>query len=568
MTAENSIVYTHKAKCRDCNRCVRVCPVKSIRIERNQAFVIPELCISCGNCISECPQNAKTYRRDVHKVMQFLDQNLQTVISLAPSFSAYYEKSLWKRLPSALRQVGFMYIGETSVGAWHTSQATAKQIQENPNKTYITSACPAVVNYIELYSEQAGFITRTVSPMLAHARMLKHKLGNQIKFVFAGPCIAKKSEAIRKQAVDYIDAVLTFEELDALFTEKEINISMCEESDFDETPVGNSRLYPIEGGLLKTAGIEPEYFSDRYYPLTGYEQVEDMIQTIQKQKIPSIFEPLFCKGGCINGPIQFKDKTLIERKQSIINYHRQENHLTEPTSPCEVSLETVYYNRTTSFPIEFEEDEIKKVLEKTGKLTPEDELNCMACGYKSCRDKAKAILQGIAEEEMCIPYMRRRAEQRSDIIVQSSPNGILIVDNKLEIVSMNPTFRRMFSCGDGIYGKKVSYLIDPDPFERLMGGEEEEVRRTVKYNSYNLVCHQIHYALKEAKQYVAIFVDITDSQYNQETLKNIRTETILQVQELMDHQLNMAQKIAEYLGESSAKGETLLNKLIQVIGEK
>jgi len=204
------------------------------------------------------------------------------------------------------------------------------------------------------------------------------------------------------------------------------------------------------------------------------------------------------------------------------------------------------------------------VLAMTGKLSPEDELNCGACGYASCRDKAVAVIRGMAEPEMCIPYMRRLAEQRTDRIIETSPNGIVIVDDRLNIISMNPAFRRYFMCTEAILGKRISYLMDPDPFERVVSGAEKIVETVARHDRYHIICHQIIYSLAEENQYVGIFVNITRSQADREKLDQLRAQTIAQAQELLEHQIDMAQRIGQFLGESSAQGEKLVENLMNM----
>jgi transcriptional regulator with PAS, ATPase and Fis domain len=178
-----------------------------------------------------------------------------------------------------------------------------------------------------------------------------------------------------------------------------------------------------------------------------------------------------------------------------------------------------------------------------------------------------AVIRGLAEIEMCIPYMRRLAERRTDRIIETSPNGIVILDEHLDILSMNGAFRRMFVCSDAVAGKRISYLMDPEPFERLSTGRETMVEMTVRHERYNLVCHQILYPLPEERQYVGIFVNITHSRTSRKQLDELRAQTLLQARELLDHQVGLAQQIAQFLGESTARGEQLVENLMRLASE-
>lgn len=561
------VVYTNPAKCRDCYRCVRVCPVNAIQMINGQANVIADKCIACGRCIDECPQGAKQYRSDIETVNELLKSNKNIAISVAPSFVSIYEEWQQKCLPSALRELGFSYVSETAVGAFHSAVRTAEYIEKNPNSNHICSACPAVVNYIEKYQPHlTSSISPVVSPMIAHAKIIKHKLGEDSKVVFVGPCIAKKMEASRPEFIGKVDAVLTFEELDELFASKNISLSACEESNFDDAPAGDSRLFPIEGGLLKTAGIETDLLSNNIIAVSGANEIKDALDNLLNNKEKTIIEPLWCKSGCINGPAIPKDINRFESRRRVINY--SDSHQKTEDENENVNTRTFFKYDAPKIKTDFSESEINSVFEKTAKSNPEDQLNCGACGYDNCRANAIAVLQGIAEYEMCIPFMRRAAEQKSNTIIDKAPNGIVVLDDKLNILSVNPSFKRMFSCTDAIIGKPISYMIDQDPFEKLIADPDQVIKKIIRYSSYNLVCNQIHYAIPDENHYVGVFVDITNVLQNEIKLSDLKTETIIQAQELIDHQIEMAQQMAKFLGENTAKGETLMRNLIKVIDDK
>ena len=204
------IVFTLTARCRDCYRCLRVCPVKAIRMERGQAYVDEKRCIACGTCISECPQQAKSFRHDIDIAQKLIDSGHMVAASIAPSFAAVFNKWQRTRLASALRALGFRYIGQTSVGAYQVSAHSARIVKEEGTKPFIGTACPALVNYIEKYEPKlVDNLISVVSPMVAHAKMLKEKIGDETKVIFIGPCVAKKSEILRPENKDFVDCVLT-----------------------------------------------------------------------------------------------------------------------------------------------------------------------------------------------------------------------------------------------------------------------------------------------------------------------------------------------------------------------
>jgi PAS domain S-box-containing protein len=561
------VVFTNKARCRDCYRCVRVCPVKAIQMRDGQAYVVDGRCIACGTCVRECPQGAKSYRNDTERAERLFLPGVQVAASIAPSFVAAFPEFQRQRLPSALRQLGFAYIGETAIGAYHVAAQTAAIVAASPERPHVCTACPAVVRFVERYRpELIPALAPVVSPMLAHARHIREHLKGEVRVVFIGPCVAKKAEAERPEHAGLVDCVLTFAELHEWLQRKGIDLSACEESDFDEMPEGDARLFPIEGGSVRTSGWTTDLLAGDVVAASGFEEICTALDGLFVPDTPRIVEPLFCAQGCTNGPAMLEDRNIFLRRSDVLNYASS-----RPGKPAETQfhaeLTTQFQSRTDASETPITEEQIRHVLEITGKSREEDQLNCGACGYANCREKAIAVIRGMAEPEMCIPHMKRLAEQRVDRIIETSPNGIVIVDEHLKILHMNPAFRKFFMCSDAVYGQPISYLMDPEPFVRLASGQEQLIEMIVEHKRYNLTCHQILYPLREERQYVGIIVNITNSRANQEKLDQLRAKTVLQARELLDHQIRMAENLARFLGESTAKGEDLVEKLMLLTEE-
>ncbi len=559
------VVFTNKARCRDCYRCVRVCPVKAVRIVEGQAFVDAERCIHCGTCVRECPQEAKTFRRDLAVAMDLVANNPLVAVSLAPSFAGIFEPWQYARIPAALRRLGFAHVAETAVGAYLVAEKTAACVQD-PAKTYICTACPAVVSYIEKYDPgMIGNLVPVVSPMIAHARHIRAKFA-QVKVVFIGPCVAKKAEADRPEFSGLVDCVLTFDELDEWFRLRGIDLATCEDSSFDEQPVGRSRLFPVEGGSMATAAFETSVLDDKLLFISGFEALKNVLEEAARGAFPRIIEPLLCAYGCVNGAGIGKAGNVVDRRARIIRYARSNPGVTARKAGA-VELATAFAphpHAGSAVP----EDEVRAVLEKTGKAREENQLNCGACGYASCRDQAMAVVQGMAETEMCIPYMRRLAEQRSDRIMETSPNGIIVLDHDLNILNFNPAFARLFRVNESCCGQHVSHLMDPEPFSRVKSGEIEMADDVRAHKAQGIIARELVYALRAEKQFVGIFINITDSRLNAERLQKVKDDTVSQARELHEHQIEMARQFADFLGEYTARGEQLVNKLMQAVDSK
>ncbi len=554
-------VYTVTANCQDCYRCVRACPVKAIRVTDGQAFVEDTLCIKCGTCVRECPQQAKTIHSSLENVKRLLRERERVAVSIAPSFPAVFSGWRALRLPGALRMLGFAHVTETAEGADRTTQESL----HTDARGSICTACPAVVNYIEMYRpEYVDLLIPVVSPMVAHGRMLKERYGADCAVVFVGPCAAKKSEARRPENADAVDEVLTFTELLVWLEEEGIDLAACPESPFEsERYNGRARLFPLPGGMLKTGAVTCDGTEDDTLHLSGADAVMELFSIPAREWRFMVVEPLFCGGGCINGPAFPREKNLYDRKRDVVAYAKKAAESDEPGNKATVALVTAFA-RDALPPLaeEVSEASINQVLKSTGKLDPENQLNCGACGYKSCRDNAIAVVRGLAEPEMCMPYMRRLAQQRSDRVIETSPSGVVVLDGELNILSMNPAFQRMFMCNNGILGRRISYLINADGYEAMQSGAADsyESIRT----KYGIKYHELLYALRDEGQFVGTYTDISQLKFDGLQLDLIKKQTLNQAKELLDHQIAFAQEMAHYLGKSTARNEELVRRLMSL----
>ena len=277
-----------------------------------------------------------------------------------------------------------------------------------------------------------------------------------------------------------------------------------------------------------------------------------------------LIAPLFCPQGCIGGPGVPDARDPLERRQAVLNYARQNPGRADQEPMSDLDLGTTFTPCPPAAQL-VTEDEILHVLEQTGKADPVNQLDCGACGYDTCRAAAIATVCGMAEPEMCLPWMRRRAERRADQIVEASPNGIMILDAHLRIVSINPAFRRLFLCSDAVVGRPVSYLLDPAPFAKVQVGSDILRDKTVTYEQYGCVCRQLVFRLEREHQVVGIFVNVTEAQETREEIAALRTETARRARELLDHQVQMAQELTRFLGENTARGEELVTQMLSLV---
>ncbi|HPG37768.1 MAG TPA: [Fe-Fe] hydrogenase large subunit C-terminal domain-containing protein [bacterium] len=414
------VVWTIEEKCKRCYSCIRECPAKAIKVENGQAKVIEERCLACGHCVNVCSQKAKAVLNGVDNTLRFLKQG-ETIAMLAPSFPAAYPKIEMGKLIGALRESGFSRVVEVAFGADLINRAYLKMVNDknnSGNRPFITSSCPAICSLIEKYfPELIGDLAPIVSPMVAMGRVVKKMYGDNVKVVFIGPCTAKKTEIMDPEVRDSTDEVLTFQELTELWDILHIDPQTARWSDFDPPIAYLGSIYPISGGFLRSAGLPLDIMNKEVILTEGKEHILRLFECLKNQEIrASMVDVLFCE-GCINGPLIDKTVNYFTRKQKIVQYtaaHRQSTNYMEWKSALEQFKDVKVFREFTAKPLTPlmpTEKQVRLILEKIEKFASSDELNCRACGYDTCREYAAAVFQGLAEDDMCLPYLIEKQQR-------------------------------------------------------------------------------------------------------------------------------------------------------------
>jgi len=562
-------VFTKKADCQDCYKCIRECPVKAIRIEDNSACIIDELCIHCGRCVKICPVGAKQIRNDVPAARQILNLNEKSILSIAPSWRAEFRNIHSSQLIQALRKLGFAEISETALGAQIVSQAVADYIENHHQNLYLSTACPTVVDLIcRYYPQYAAWLTPVISPMIAHVRALRQAAGSQLKVVFAGPCVSKKTESEMYAEPDI--CALTFRNLSQWLADEQIapgTFAIDDNLSFFPGPATEGGLYPIDGGMI--AGIKSRCRNSDidYVCFSGIEGIISALREIEKTppRRRIFIELLACPGGCINGPgMKTIDATLLKR----------DNIVSSVTT--DISLNMVPQNLVTSAsitarPIEkhrHSEAVIRTALQSIGKTISRDELNCGSCGYDSCRDFAEALLDGKAEENMCASYMRKLANNKANALIKAMPAGVVIVDADLRIIECNRRFASIFGsdcelvfdASPGMEGAQLSKIVPFfKVFRKVLITGEDWIDHDISVRNRQL--NVSVFSIEKGRTIGAVIQDISVPHVR-------RDQVVKKVEEVIKLNLETVQKIAYLLGENASDTEIRLNTVLEAFGEQ
>ncbi len=548
-----------KSNCKNCYKCIRHCPVKAIRFSGNQAHIIGNECILCGQCFVVCPQNAKEIVDETEKVKVLLQSGDPVIVSLAPSFIANYDDIGINSIRKALKKLGFYDVEETAIGATIVKNEYERMIREDDRDIIISSCCHSINLLIQKhYPVALEYLADVVSPMQAHCKDIKKRYPDA-KTVFIGPCVAKKDEAEHYEGI--VDAVMTFEELTDWLRKENIEL----EPEIDKTEHSRARFFPTTGGVLKTMAQENTGFT--YLALDGVENCIAALKDIESGKIHKCFiEMSACVGSCMGGPVmeKYHRSETVKDYITIINYAGNKDFDVSQPKAVELKKQFEFIEQHLPLPAEFE---ICNTLRQMGKFKPSQELNCGSCGYNTCREKAIAILQGKAEISMCLPFLKDKAESFSDTIVNNSPDGLIVLNEQLEVQQINKSAMELMNIryASDVLGTQVIRILDPSPFIKVRDTGMGIYKEQVYLAEYKRYVEQTIVYDGDSRLFVGIMRDVTKDQYSKERKEAISKQTVEVADKVVEKQMRIVQEIASLLGETAAETKIALAKLKESI---
>ena len=554
------ILQFKKANCKNCYKCVRNCPVKAIRVIDHQAQIVEEDCILCGRCTVVCPQNAKEDIGCLSQVRQIIAQGKEVVAAVAPSFTAYFNGCDWQVFAAAMKQLGFSQVFETAEGAFLVKSEYERLLQSGTDGPVISTCCSTVNQYVQKYLPAAiPFMAPVVTPLRAVTRLIRQRCPGAT-VVFLSPCISKKTETVSLGCGDGPDFDLTFDELDDWLRENNITLGRSKIS----SPTKLSRMFPVTGGIVRTMTKEPGW---RYLAVDGMEDCIAALQDAVDGKLKHCFIELSaCEGACVGGPAFLKrDKRIAVSVADV-----QDSALDGTDDDFEVPETIAMESTMRSTPVyrpEPSAEQLEKILRRMGKNSTDDELNCGICGYSTCREKAKAVFLGRADIDMCLPYMKEKAESYSDKIVGVSPNAIVTVGRDLRVKQINQAACDIFAIRkrEDIIGYPVSRILDEFDFVRMLSGDGRQSTNYTYLSDYNVYLEQVFLCDEDREIVTCIMKDVTQSRQKKNHIRQVKLRTASMADEIVEKQMRIAHEIASLLGETVAETKVAVNDLKNTI---
>lgn len=552
-------IQLKKSNCKNCYKCIRNCPVKSIRFEDNQAHIIHEECVLCGECTIVCPQNARLIRNDTARVKTAIKEGKKVVASIAPSFIANFDNINFTSLKKTLLALGFADAEETAIGATLVKKEYERLVAKEEQEVIISSCCHTVNLTIQkYYPELVDCIAHVKSPMLAHAQTIKNRYPEAF-VVFIGPCISKKDEADKYPGL--VDVVLTFEELSSWLSETKIEMINVDEPTSELT---KARLFPTSGGILRTMECTSKDYT--YIQIDGMKNVLAALDDIKSKKISKCFiEMSACAGSCVNGPAMDKKHRLPVRDYYYVDkYAGKKDFDIALHNGTDLSKDMPFIGFHRALP---SEKELQELLVEMGKPTKEQQLNCGSCGYNTCREKAVAIYQGKAVKEMCLPFLKEKAESFSNNIVENTPNGIMVLNTNLEIQLINKSLCRFLKIKrpSDVIKRDVRLIIDPAPYEEVIKSKKTTISKKTYLAEYQKFVEETIIYDDKYQIIMSIMRDITAQEKELEQKELLAKKTVEITDRVIDRQMVAVQEIASLLGETTAETKVALSKLREIL---
>lgn len=561
-----------QVSCKNCYKCLRACPVKAIKFKNGQAKIVEERCIECGQCLEICPQNATKVVSHIDKVKEAISLNRRVVASITPSFAGFFNVDPCK-IVAALKHLGFSFVEENNLGTNILAKYYKEYLKHSNLENYITTFCPSANSLIQkYYPELIKYMIPIVSPMVAQGKVLKKIYGEDSFIVFIDPCIAKKVEGDEFQ--DAIDAVLNFNELNKWIYDSGIEIQKIDNENFDNKIPKDGKSFLRAGEFMNSIKDTIDEKSLHSIAVSSTEDCIDILDSIKMKTLNSVFVELnICRGGCIGGHNMMKNKKQYYkrlyktkeyiRNKNILNTNYSFNSIKEVLGNIDFKRE--FKNKTFKRNLASKE-EIDKIMRNMGKFTKEDKLNCGVCGYDTCIEKAQAIFEGMAESDMCLHFMRSKAESLSNVIIENTVNSIIMVDYDINVVEINPAAQKIFNIyRQNIIGKPLSLLIDDSNFKWVRDNCKDIIGKKVQCLKYGAVFIENIIYLPKQNLILAEMTNIMEGEKNKKELNRVKKNTLNAAKAVIEKQMRVAQEIAGLLGETTAETKVTLDKLRRIV---
>ncbi len=559
-------ISIEQENCLFCLRCLKNCPVKAVDYYDDHIGIRDNQCITCGTCYDVCPSGAVSFRNEIQEARQIIKNNPIIVASLSPAWVSEFKEISSFRMIEALKLLGFTHVSETTLGMNKIADETVEYLKRTEGLS-IYSFCPVVNKYIQkCYPHLSDSLIPLVSPLEAHARMIQQWYGENVRIISISNCIADKDIAAETKGL--ISAAITFNELKLWMQQEGIDPKLMQQVPsyhFEPFAARTDTLYVSDEGifnerlreLCKEKGLQ-------IFRYSGEDEIKKVLSSLEKpllRSVPLFLELYACSGGCLQGSGAIEKKDLIGKKMALRQYDIENKTHPIYELPYVLTSKVFYPSESKS---SFSVEEYRKMFEKF-LMNPDAELlNCGDCGYDTCQDFVRAVIEKKAHDNMCTWYRQKIMQNKFSALIRHLTSGVFIVDSDMKIMEANrnfailmgPEVEMMYNANPGMAGTEISQVV---PFHKyiesvLAQDSDESFERDVqikgrmlKLTLFPLQSHKIVCGLMR----------------NLFQLDVRKDEIINRTRKVINDNLETVQQIAYLLGSNASRTEAILNSIIE-----
>ena len=549
-----------QSKCKLCLKCMQICPIHAVELRQGQVLVDKSRCVDCGLCCRNCNHEAIYWEDQTAKVEALLAARRKVIFSFDPALRALLPQGVsLEKLAGAAAQMGVLQCADAAAAMEAVASEYGRLIRQKHGENLILTHCPVIRNLVEQHwPELLEDLIPTASPMIAHGRLLKRDCPSAA-VVYVTACGAHSQEMRDVRHSTEINAVLTWPQFLRWLHRGGVDPAACDEAPLLGGPGGKGVLGVLPGGMLELLRDYADTGDYRCLSVSGMDQCKAAIKALRNRQLGRcIVDMCACEGGCIGGAAGGLDMAACYAAGLPLGIAAS----AEPPAAPDVhgvALSTPAIDRFGT-PFSPGEDQIQAMLAHIGVGNLHKQADCGRCGFRTCRDRAMAILWGRENVNLCINAVEEAMKGVYRQLYDSLPMAAVLVDDSQKVVGLNREAASLFGVRED-QEKYIFELMDPGDFQYVLSTGLAIRSRRMDIPEIFMRVEADLVPLRELNMVLGLFRDITEEEQRETQLQASRLQSVERAQKVIEKQMTVAQQIAFLLGETTAETKVTLNQL-------
>lgn len=556
-----AIFYNENSSCNSCMMCVRSCEIKAVKFINNLPKIVDDYCVNCGQCYNNCSPHAIRYVDSTEHTKHLIKNNKVVIASLSPTWVSEFRGMTKATIIHILKRLGFTYVSETTLGAQQMINETMNHIEHGAPLT-ISSECPAIRSTVmKYYPHLVPYLAPVCSPTIAHAKLLRHHYGADVKVVGINSCVAEKSSFF--SADQDINATLTFKELKKWMDESGLKykgLAIQEELSFEPFDAECAHDYIFTTGTLLSK-INRSKRDISFISFSGMDNATNTLDLIDINKLEkqTFVKLLACKDGCMSssGSIKRGDNIL---KLLTFKDHYKTLFKDYPRAMDMVDVKAQYKAEKIDNIHDIDSVKINEVLNSIYTSPDGKVIDCGKCGYATCKEFAKGVVRGMTQRINCVPHYQNILRGNLTIMVKNLPYSTFIVNSRMGIVESNTMFLETLGITSSDNGRLTEHEVTH--FVPFAADIKDMLESTKEYSEQDIIVR--------GKMLRVSMFKLQNGRYVCGIVRNMVSgdvlgdEIITKTRKVIRENIESVQQIAHLLGENASRTEALLNSMLDM----